>query len=297
MIAIAACASKPAEQETQETFSTPESAAAQLVAALRAGDIARLDRILGPDGHDLVDSGDAVADKNVRSAFVARYDEKHSIETSKDGRAILYVGKLEWPMPIPMVRTSEVWRFDTEAGREEILNRRIGANELDAVQTCLAGIDAQREYVAADRDGDGILEYARKFRSSPDARDGLYWPTKAGEPLSPLGEFAARASAEGYVGAKPGEQRKPYHGYYYRILTAQGEHAEGGAYDYMAGDNMIGGCALVAWPAEYAVSGVMTFIVNHDGVVFEKDLGEDTDKIASTMPLYDPGPGWNRVKE
>lgn len=290
LLTLGACASRP----PQKSFASPEEAVTQLIAALRADDISQLEQILGPDSQDLLHSGDDVADRNGRKRFVELYDEKHSIDKSKPDVATLCIGKLEWPVPIPIVRGSETWTFDTEAGREEMLNRRIGRNELSAVQVCLACIDAQNEYVEKDRDGDGVLEYAPKFRSTPGAHDGLYWEVKEGEPPSPLGDLAAKAESQGYTPRKSEEERRPYWGYYYRILTAQGANAPGGAYDYMARDDMIGGCAIVAWPAEYGVSGVMTFIVSHDGIVYEKDLGEVTDEVASSMTLFDPDPSWKK---
>jgi hypothetical protein len=208
----------------------------------------------------------------------------------------LVIGNHDWPFPIPIVRKGETWVFDTMAGKEEMLNRRIGRNELNTIQTCQAYVDSQREYALKDRDGDGLLEYAQKFRSTAGKKDGLYWQAMEGEEQSPLGEFAARAVKEGYTSKKPGDNPVPYHGYFYKILKAQGKNAPGGAYDYVVKGSMIGGFALVAYPAEYGNSGVMTFIVNHDGVVYEKDLGKDTAKIASTMTKYDPEKTWKKAE-
>ncbi len=196
-------------------------------------------------------------------------------------------------MPVPIVKTGKVWRFQTDEGRQEILSRRVGANELGEIQTCLAIVDAQREYAVQDRDTDQLLEYAQKFESEKGKKDGLYWETAPGEPLSPMGPLVAHATAEGY---KNPEQMSPYHGYFFRILTAQGEHAKGGAYSYIVKDDMIGGFAVVAWPALYRSSGVKTFIVNHEGVVYEKDLGTETSKIASAMTLFDPDESWKKVE-
>ena len=188
------------------------------------------------------------------------------------------------------------WFFDTIAGKEEILNRRIGRNELNAIQVCLAYVDAQREYVLKDRDGDRLLEYAQKFISNQGKKNGLYWEIKEGEKQSPLGPLVAKAAKEGYTGKKPVGKRTPYHGYYYKILKAQGKNAPGGEYDYIVKDKMIGGFALVAYPAEYGNSGVMTFMVNHDGVVYEKDLGKDTEKIAAAMKKFDPDKTWKKAE-
>jgi hypothetical protein len=197
-------------------------------------------------------------------------------------------------MPIPLVQDAAGWWFDASRGREEILNRRIGRNELSAVQVCLAYVDAQREYYVRDPDGDALLQYAQRFRSTPGKRDGLYWDAQPDEPPSPLGALVARAEAEGYPTKRPSGARIPYWGYYYRIVKAQGPHAPGGAYDYVVRGNMIGGFALVAYPAEYGASGVMTFIVSHDGVVYQKDLGPGTAAAARALTRFDPDPSWSR---
>jgi hypothetical protein len=209
---------------------------------------------------------------------------------------ILIVGKQDWPFPIPLVKKSNTWVFDTEKGKDEILNRRIGDNELYTIQTCLAIVDAQREYAIKDRNRDALLEYAQKFISDPGKRNGLYWEAKQGEPQSPLGPIVSQARSQGYQG-KPSGTPTPYHGYYYRILTAQGKDAAGGAYSYLVKGKMIGGFALVAYPAEYGNSGVMTFIVNHDGKVFQKNLGANTAAIARGMKEYNPDSSWTAVKE
>jgi len=292
LVLAAACATP-----SQTTYATPENAVDQLITALRADDTRQLEALLGPGSDDLVHSGDDVADRNGRERFVQAYDEKHALEEAPNGSYVLYVGNLEWPVPIPIVRTSNEWRWDTAAGREEILDRRIGRNELNTIQVCLAYCDAQYEYAGKDRNGDGLQEYARKFLSTEGKQDGLYWPTAEGEPLSPLGALAAQASAEGYRRAEKGEAPRPFHGYHFRILTGQGEHAPGGAYSYLAGDRMIGGFALIAWPAEYEVSGVMTFVVNQDARVYQKDLGPDTEKAAAAIQLYDPDSTWTLVKD
>jgi hypothetical protein len=230
----------------------------------------------------------------MRDRFVAAYDTKFKFEPVGDAKATLILGEQEFPFPFPLIKNSKGWMFDAKAGAEEIINRRIGENELFAIKSCLAFGDAQQEYAEVDRDGDGLIEYAQKFRSSEGKRDGLFWPTTEGEPLSPLGPLAAQVKSEGYSAkdARP----VPLHGYYYRILTSQGKDAPGGAYDYMVRGNMIGGYALVAYPARWGASGVMTFICNHDGVAHEKSLGEKTAEIASKMTQYNPDSSWQKVE-
>ena len=275
------------------SFASPEQAVTTLVDAIKAGNQKALLDMLGPEGRSLVYSGDPVADRNTMQRFVAEYDRAHRLEAG-GGKIILYVGQDDYPLPIPVVPDGTVWRFDTRAGKEEILNRRIGKNELEAIQVCLAYVDAQREYYAEDRNADGLREYATRFASTPGKHDGLYWGTTPGERPSPLGPLVASARAEGYRRGQGGAP-VPYHGYYYRILTAQGPEAPGGAYDYTTRGHMIGGFALVAFPARYGVSGVMTFIVNHEGIVYQKDLGANTAAIARGLRLFNPGAGWKKV--
>jgi hypothetical protein len=277
----------------QRGFASPEDAVAALVAAVKANDKKALIDILGSEGRSLIDSGDAVADRNARQRFVAEYESAHRLAAG-GGKVILHVGQDDYPFPIPLVPDGILWRFDTRAGKDEILTRRIGKNELNAIQTCLAYVDAQREYYSEDRNADGVREYATRFASTPGRHDGLFWKTKPGEQLSPLGPLVAAARGEGYRRGKAGSP-VPYHGYFYRILTAQGPGATGGAYDYIAHGRMIGGFALVAFPAQYGVSGVMTFIVNHEGVVYEKDLGPDTTSIARGMKLFNPDSSWKKA--
>lgn len=278
----------------QKTFSSPEDAVAALVAATRAEDNKALLAVLGQNAKSIVQSGDPVADRAGRERFNKSFDEANKLERQGDDKATLSVGKDNWPFPIPVVKKAKGWQFDAKQGEEEILNRRIGRNELAVIQVVQAYVDAQREYYTADPDKDKLLQYAQKFGSTKGKRDGLYYPTAAGEPPSPLGSLVARARAAGY---KPGEGPKPapYYGYYYRILKAQGKHAPGGAYDYVVRGNMIGGFALVAYPAKYANSGVMSFIVNQDGVVYQKDLGPNTASIASRMTKFDPDESWKRL--
>lgn len=293
-VVAAACASK----KEQPGFETADEAARQLAQALRTNDLKLAEEILGPESKDLLYSGDEVADANGRKKFVELYDEKHRLEQGSDAnRRTLCVGEIDWPLPIPILKSGDVWVFDTASGLDELVNRRIGKNELDTIQVCLAYCDAQQEYFEADRDGDGVLEYAQKIRSSEGKRDGLFWKVGDGEPESPLGALAAQAVREGYTGGNPDEGPLPYHGYYYKVLKSQGKHAAGGAFGYVANGHMIGGFALVAYPAEYGNSGVMSFIVGHDGKVFEKDLGDDTDRVAEAMGAFDPDASWKPVSE
>lgn len=281
----------------QRTFASPEEAVQALVEAVKAGDTKALAAILGPESRPLIRSGDKVANKQARERFVRAFEQSNTLEKPTDTRAVLLIGQDEWRLPIPVVKEGDAWRFDTAAGKEEILNRRIGRNELNTVQVCLAYVDAQREYARVPREGDGLLKYAMKFRSDEGKQNGLYWRAMEGEVPSPLGVLVANARAEGYSRKTSGGKPAPYHGYLYRILTAQGPGAPGGAYDYVVNGKMIGGFALVAYPARYGVSGVMTFIVNHQGVVYEKDLGTDTEQIARAMQTYNPDDTWKTVEE
>lgn len=277
-----------------ESFASPSAAKDGLIAAVRNHDQAALRTILGPSADDLLFSGDSVEDAHAAQMFLAAIDERSSLEPIDRMRVALRAGKDNWEFPIPIVRRSSGWQFDAAAGKNEILARRIGRNELQAVQACLAFVDAQREYAAIDR-GDGVLEYAQRFLSTDGRHDGLYWPTKAGETESPLGPAFAEARAEGYTSRPDASGRTPFHGYYFKILAAQGPDAKGGAYEYLAGNRMIGGFALVAWPASYGASGFTTFMVNQDGVVFQNDLGSGTARIAPGMTKFDPGKGWTKV--
>ncbi len=280
----------------QRSFASPEEAVKALVAAVKAGDLKALAAILGPEGRPLISSGDAVADKQARQRFVEAYEEANKLEKAGEAKVVLSVGNDDWPLPIPVVKEGAAWRFDTAAGKEEILNRRIGRNELSVVQVCEAYVDAQREYAPMGRDGAWEPEYAQQFASDPGRRNGLYWKaTQEGEVPSPLGPFVANARAEGYR-RKKGGGPTPYYGYFYRILTAQGPAAPDGARDYLVNGRMIGGFALVAYPAQYGVSGVTTFIVNQDGIVYQKDLGWDTAKLAQAMKAYNPDATWKQAE-
>ncbi len=272
----------------QKTFATPSAAAAALASAARAGDQDEMIAILGPAGKDLVSSGDPVADKQALASFARSYAQKHSITSEAQGFKTLVVGPKDWPLPIPIVRDGTVWYFDSARGREEILNRRIGENELGAIAVCEGYVQAQKEYAARGHDGLPAGLYAQKFISDPGKQNGLYWEAAPGKRQSPLGPAVARAAAEGYTGEDPG----PYHGYYYKILTSQGPGAEGGAKDYLIDGKLSGGFALIAYPANYGNGGIMTFLVNQSGVIYQKDLGEDTANAAKAITTYDPGDGW-----
>ena len=280
----------------QKTFPSAEEAVKAAVAAARSDSDNELLAIFGAQAKDLLLSGDAVADKQRRARFLKAYDEKNGLVTEGDNR-IVVVGSNNWPFPIPLVKKGDGWVFDTDKGKEEILNRRIGQDELDAIQVSLAYVDAQREYAMKSRDGGGLRGYAEKFRSDPGKKNGLYWEAKAGEEQSPLGPFAARARSEGYGQNKPSDKPVPYRGYYYKILTAQGKDAPGGARSYILKGKMIGGFALIAYPAEYDNSGIMSFIVNHEGKVFQKDLGKNTASAAAALKEYNPDKTWAEVKQ
>jgi hypothetical protein len=285
-------APKPAAVQARR-FASAEEAVQALVAALRTGDVNAMVKILGSDARPLLVSGDPVLDRRSRERFLAEYDATNTL-VAEGETTVLHVGRDDWPFPIPLVKDGERWRFDARRGRDEILARRIGRNELSTIQTCLAYVDAQREYYAEDRNGDGILEYAKQFASTPGAHDGLYWPTQPGERPSPLGELVVRARAEGYRRETAGHT--PFHGYYYRILTAQGPSAADGAYDYVVRGHMLAGFALVAFPAQYGNSGVMTFLVSHDGVVYQKDLGPRTREVAMALRTFDPDSTWTKAE-
>jgi len=286
-----------ADRTDQRGFKTPEEGAAALVASLESGNIEELKAILGPEGDEIISSGDPVSDQAEKKKFVERFREQSRIERLSDEAAFVHVGSQDWPMPIPLVKFDGEWIFDTESGKEVIIDRRIGKNELNAIQVCLAYADAQEEYWREDRDGDGILEYSQKFRSEPGKRDGLYWPTAEGEPPSPLGVLAAEAAEEGYRASKDAGRSTPFHGYFYRILTAQGPQAKSGAYDYVVNGSMVGGFALIAIPAEYGASGIMSFLVNHEGTVYEKDLGEKAPSEAAEIKTFDPDKTWSPVSQ
>ena len=277
-----------------QAFSTPEEAISALGAAAKSQDTNALRVIFGPAAADL-ENADRVQAAQELSAFSTAFEKGRRIVRASDSRCVLEVGDKFWPFPVPIVKRNGQWFFDTEAGKEELLNRRIGGNELMALESVRAYVAAQHEYAERDHDGDDVLEYAQKFISTPGTKDGLYWPPGADGEISPLGPLVAEAQGEGYT-AKSREEGKPrtaFHGYFFKILTRQGKSAPGGKYDYIIHGNMIGGFALVAWPADYGNSGVMTFIVNQQGHVYQKDLGPHTAKTAGRMKVYDPDPTWS----
>jgi hypothetical protein len=270
-----------------KTYPSPEEAVQALVAAARAGDAKGMLAVLGPEAKEVVRSGDAAVDRQARERFVKAYGEANKISKPNESMALLLVGKDEWILPIPIVKDAAGWHFDIAEGKEEILNRRIGRNELHAIQAVQAYVDAQREYYLRNPQKDKLLQYAQKFMSAKGRRDGLYFPVKSGEPRSPLGPLFDRIGGGGEAG-----KRVPYHGYYYRILKGQGPDARGGAYSYLAQGRMIGGFALVAWPAAYGNTGIMTFVVNQDGVVYQKDLGKSTSAAAGKVTTFNPDQTW-----
>ena len=276
-----------------QLFATPEEAASALGQAVSITNRAQFPVIFGPDS-DWMANPDTVQGARELAAFNEAYSTTNWLERESDSKAILEVGTNGWPFPIPIVRTNGGWFFDTAAGREEVLDRRIGRNELEVLETMRAYVDAQREYASIYRDDSRVLKYAQKIVSSPGKTDGLYWPTELNNEESPLGPLLAEAQDEGYFRKKPtaGTEPQPFHGYYFKILTKQGKHAAGGKYDYVINENMIGGFAMVAWPAEYGQSGIMTFIVNQGGVVYQKDLGPKTVRIARKMTAFDPDDSW-----
>ena len=300
----------PAAEGRQSSFASPEDAMQTLVTAAKARDRAALAEIFGP-GYDKLLSGDPVQDNRELEQFVTAVDKSARLEAAGDGKVTLTIGADNWPFPIPIVKRDGKWSFDTAAGTEEILNRRIGGNELSAIATCRAYVLAQWEYFTeGDHDTDGVAEYAQHFSSAPGQKDGLYWDTVEGEKPSPMGSLVAAARTEGYPlgqgrsargaagkDAATARHRTPYHGYFFKILKRQGPHAPGGKYDYVINGNMIAGYALIAYPDKYGSSGIMTFIVNQQGRVYQKDLGPDTLKLARAIREYDPDASWKLVKD
>lgn len=285
-LAAGAWAATPAGPKV---FDTPQQAADALVAGAEKQDVPALLAIFGADGKALVDSGDEVQDRNDRARFAELAKEKMELvpDPKDKGRVTLVVGKEGWPVPVPLVQKSGKWSFAGKAGLRELLDRRIGSNELDAIEICQGYVEAQKEYAAEDRDGNGVREYAQRIISTEGKRDGLAWKNPDGTPGGPIGEQVAAAIAQGYK-----DRTKPYHGYHFRVLKRQGPAAPGGAIDYVIDGKMIGGFALVAWPAAYRVSGVKTFMVGWGGVVYEKDLGPDTAKVAARIDSFNPDKTW-----
>ena len=274
-------------------FNSPEAAVLAIVATVREYDAEKALAILGPNAEKIIFSGDKVAGKKEVDDFIKKFDEKHRLDMVSPTVASLFIGNDDWPFPVPIIKDGERWFFDVAAGKEEILNRRIGGNELDVIQVMQAYVEAQFEYASKDRDGDGIREFAQQIKSDKGKKNGLYWPVKKGGKLSPFGPLIAEVRSErDEVNAN---KIQPYHGYYYKIITRQGEKAPGGAYDYVVNGNMILGFALVACPAKYGASGIMTFAVNQEGIVYEVDLGEKTLQIATGKIKYDLDKTWQKV--
>ena len=284
----------------QKTYTSPEEAVKALINALKTANNAELLAVLGPESKEIISSGDEVADKAGREDFLSGYEQKNELEKESPDKVVLSVGEDNWPLPIPIVKKDGRWVFDTEAGKEELLNRRIGRNELNTIDVMHAFVDAQREYASKDRNGDGATEFAQKLISTSGKEDGLYWEAKEGGEESPFGPLIAEAAKGGYKYTEKKTQDvqpSPYHGYFFKILKGQGPNAPGGQYDYVVNGKMILGYGLLAYPASYGNSGVMTFIINQDDVVYQKDLGEDTAKIAESITTYDPDKTWTKVEE
>lgn len=293
VLALCAAALVPVALRAQTSFPSPEAGANALFEALRTSDDAGLRTVLGRRGADLL-ALHRPSEEQPHERFLAAYAAAHRVVRHGDSQAVLEVGKDAWPFPIPLVKTAAGWHFDAQLGEKEVLARRIGRNELAAIQVALAIGDAEHEYASVERDNDNVLEYSPRFVSAPGKQDGLYWESAPGEPLSPLGRFVAAAGLD-RASAKAGLARAPFHGYYYRILTRQGPHAKGGAYSYIVHGQMIGGFAVLAYPARYGASGVKTFMVGQDGQVFEKDLGANTGALATKIQSFDPDPSWTKT--
>jgi hypothetical protein len=286
-----------ADTPAQKRFAKPEAAVSALVAAARKGDTAAMATILGPESEEIVSSGDPIADKAALQRFVSGAAERTRLETLESGAVIAHIGKDDWPLPIPLVKDGEGWRFDTPAGREELLNRRIGRNELKAIDVAHVYVEAQREYARRERAGVGARAYAQKVRSEPGKQDGLYWDDPTGKDPSPFGPLLAEADTEGYKTPEAGDAPRPYYGYYYKILTAQGPNAPGGARSYVKDGRMTGGFAMLAYPAEHGSSGVMTFIVGPQGVIYQKNLGDKTEEVGKATTTFDPDDSWTPIRE
>jgi hypothetical protein len=299
LVAAALLASAPEAHAEPQAFETPDAAVDAVIAALEAVDAAALVAVFGPENEDVALTGDAEVDREVWSGFLSDYRALNRIAEEEDGVATLYVGFDQWPFPARIVEGPDgSWRFDAAAAREEVLLRRIGRNELDVIELLRGYVRAQAEYRRIDYDGDGVLSFASGILSSEGRRDGLYWPAVEGFPESPIGDFMARAAADGYsTGGDADAEPEPYLGYYYRVLTGQGEAAPGGAMDYIVNGRMLAGHALLAFPAAYDDTGIMSFMVGEAGVVYEADLGEATLEVADAIELFDPGEGWTPVED
>ena len=294
LVFLGSSANLIAQQGGEKTFTGPGEAVLALYNAAKAHDAAATNAIFGSAANDLLHTGDDVADKNRIDDFIRRYDQMHRVVIEPDGTASLYIGAENWPFPIPIAKnTSGAWYFDSEAGKKEVLYRRVGTNENDAIQVLYTLVDAQHDYASEQRTGEAAKHYAAKFLSDDGKQNGLYWKTADTDPASPIGPLLVQAASEGY--RRQGTNLVPFHGYYYRMLTKQGAAAKGGAHDYMVNGQLAKGFAFVAWPSDYRNSGVMTFIVNQDGTIYQKDLGADTAKIAAEMTEYNPDKSWSRV--
>ena len=293
--ALISCAA-PDPRPSQRTFATPEEAARALVDVVKAGDMPELLRIFGRDGEELAASSDSATARQNREVFSVAAAEGWALTNEAPERRTLIIGNEQWPFPIPIVKEAAVWRFDTAAGKEEVLARRIGRNELSVIEICRTFVFAQKVYARRSHDGRPAGLYARSFRSDPGKHNGLYWPADGVEKHSPLGDLVAQAEKEGRTTQAGNAQTSPFHGYYFRILTAQGSHADGGEKNFVVNGEMSAGFGLVAWPAQYNATGVMTFIVNQAGIVHESDLGPETDAIAKAITRYDPDPSWRPVQ-
>ena len=293
---LASSAAVTGQTTTHRTFAAPEDAVKALFETVKTGNLDALLAIFGPGGRELVASSDPATAQMNRRVFAVAAREQWHLEDAAAGAKTLVIGNENWPFPVPIVKGADRWRFDTTAGKEELLARRIGRNELDAIATTRAYVTAQRRYAQQAHDGKAAGVHAAKFKSDPGKENGLYWPTTRGQKRSPLGDLVAQAAAEGRAGGGDSKEPTPFHGYYFKILTGQGPAGAGGAKSYIVKGELSGGFALVAWPAQYDESGVMTFIVNQDGIVRERDLGPQTDATARKMTLYNPDASWRPVK-
>ena len=295
LAATVACTSPEPPRPQQQTFASPEEGVRKLSEVVKAADVEQLSLIFGPDSKELVDTSDPVTARRNRETFTAAFAERWGLVEAKPAGKTLVIGNEEWPFPVPLVQDGNRWRFDTAAGKAEVLARRIGRNELAVIRVCATYVAAQRHYAADSHDGKPAGLYAQSFTSDAGKENGLFWPEVKGKRLSPLGDLVAHAASEGQRFGE-GQKPMPFQGYYFKILTAQGDAAPGGAKSYLANGNMSGGFALVAWPAEYDLTGIMTFIVNHDGIVYEKDLGPESAAMAAKMSDYNPDESWKRIE-
>ena len=289
-------AAEQSSETKQRVFRSPSSAAAALVQALRSDDLKEMTAILGPEGEEIISSGDPVADNNAREEFTKRYDQMHRLAYDDRHQVVLYVGADNWPLPIPIVKQRDGWMFDTAEGKDELLYRRIGRNELYTIDVLQELADAQQYYADLQKQSSGQPSFAEKILSDSDKRNGLYWPTNGAEPESPIGPLIADAAEQGYK-RNQGGQPAPFHGYYYKVLTSQGADAPGGAQNYVVDGKMTRGFAFLAYPAEYRDSGVMTFMIDESGVIVEKDLGPDTEKTAQSITAFNPDSTWSELEE